>query len=756
MITFGMMFIKETKLPVVKVFALAVLLTVGCFNHSFGGSSSNASNLSKLNRNDEQPVNIEADQLYYDKFSDVIHARGNVIITQDQQITADQIVFNHAKEEIYALGNVVLTQPDGSVFYGKEIKLDNVHKNGIVVNFSGRFGKQSLIAAKYGEIINKNVIELNNLVYSPCKICANNFVAFTPLWQVRAASAQIDKDKERISYEDATLELFGYPVSYLPYMTTPMPGAKTKSGFLMPTLDWSGTFGKHIRLVYYQKISDNLDATLGMGLYQKVGNVYDLEVRQRFKNGFYKLFSSLTYTEKFDENTGILSNKKDFRGHYDFRGVYNISGKYLNGLVTLDSVRLSDPTKTYLKKYKFSQDDVLKSDFHFRNSSDSHYNSFRNLVFQDLRPEASNKTTARVLPQLTYIHDKEFENFGVKTHFLVDYTNINRPQGMNYNRVVNIWKLDKNFLSNYGMFWKNNLSVRGDLYQSHFHPITVVSNYHSNVNGEKNGLEFRFHPEYASTFNMPLYKPIGNGSLTIDPTVQFITSPVQSKLEFASNEDSQSPELSTTNLFTANRYNGYDLFESGNRVNYGARALIKTPYFDNISIIGGQTYRFTKNSNFDELSGLSGHRSDYVLRIDLQSNNEWQISDSAKFNNNNLRVNRNEFNISYNQPKYNVNLFHFYIDKGLLEYSNEDSYNQEISFNSSINVHKDWWLEGYVKSKIGKPTNLHTTKMIADGLTLKNSNECLDFEVGLKRDYLTLKDLKPSTTFLFRIRIPTF
>ena len=75
----------------------------------------------------------------------------------------------------------------------------------------------------------------------------------------------------------------------------------------------------------------------------------------------------------------------------------------------------------------------------------------------------------------------------------------------------------------------------------------------------------------GADFSWPFIKPIWNGSLVLEPLVQLIYA---NKVKFnpnIPNEDSVSFEYDETNLFSINRFSGYDLAEGGARANLGAR-----------------------------------------------------------------------------------------------------------------------------------------------------------------------------------------
>ena len=75
-------------------------------------------------------------------------------------------------------------------------------------------------------------------IYTACEPCKDN-PEKPPLWQVRAAKIIHKKSEQTIYYEDATLELLGIPVAYLPYFWMPRKTLQRRSNEdKVPYLDW--------------------------------------------------------------------------------------------------------------------------------------------------------------------------------------------------------------------------------------------------------------------------------------------------------------------------------------------------------------------------------------------------------------------------------------------------------------------------------------------------------------------------------------
>src|SRR3546814_8123154 len=81
------------------------------------------------------------------------------------------------------------------------------------------------------------------------------------------------------------------------------------------------------------------------------------------------------------------------------------------------------------------------------------------------------------------------------------------------------------------------------------------------------------------------------------------------------NEDSLSFEFDETNLFSLNRFPGYDRWDGGPKLNYGLRSAIYGPTGGYSELLVGQSLRAKSDDTFAAGSGLSDQWSDYVARL---------------------------------------------------------------------------------------------------------------------------------------------
>ena len=289
----GTLFINLKKI-IFLLIALAVLLEVTKGAKAEG-------NYSSTSENSTDEVRFRADEMDYDRDLGITTARGNVQFTnQDRILKADVIVYNKKRNFVNASGNISLLEPTGEVLFAEFMELSGDLKEGVISDLKAILKDGSLIAANGGRRINGNLLELQNAVYSPCKLCEEE-PDRAPLWQVKAVRIVHDKDGQTIEYKDAWLEIAGFPVMYTPYLSHPDPTVKRKSGFLTPSFGSSTSTGTFARTPYYYNISPNSDATISPMFTADENVIIAGEYRQKLQAGNLE-----TRARSYHSQTGLL------------------------------------------------------------------------------------------------------------------------------------------------------------------------------------------------------------------------------------------------------------------------------------------------------------------------------------------------------------------------------------------------------------------------------------------------------------------
>ena len=253
----------------------------------------------------------------------------------------------------------------------------------------------------------------------------------------------------------------------------------------------------------------------------------------------------------------------------------------------------------------------------------------------------------------------------------------------------------------------------------------------------------------------PLIKVGKNSKILLEPLGQIIfssyTKDISNKIV---NEDSQDPEISAGNLFSINRFRGFDRIEDGHRINYGIRGNISSTQIDNLFFLIGQSYRMKKDNNFDMKSGMDGKSSDYVVKLSLHPTHCTYLINNARFNKNTFNFERNEITMGGSHNDITADIKYVSESKNISEI--KDIYRQELFSSIGYDIHKEWHLHGMMRRKFGKRIHQSHEPMLKTGFGLDYKGSCLNISMSVSRDYTKLKDIIPSTDYSFSFGIPTF
>ncbi|WP_246191224.1 LPS-assembly protein LptD [Aureimonas leprariae] len=232
---------------------------------------------------------MEADTVVYESNTGVVTATGGVQLDYGgYKLVSRKVVYDQKSRRLIAAGDVQLVQPDGNVIYADSADITDDFADGFIRALRIESPNNTRFAAQGAVRENGNLLTLEKGVYTACQACREH-PERAPLWQVKARKIVWDQQKKVIRYYGASLEFFGMPLAYLPYLSQPDPTVKRKSGFLIPQFKQSKARGYGVRVPYFFALSDSYDATVAGTYYTKQGFLGEVEFRQAFGNGYYTL-----------------------------------------------------------------------------------------------------------------------------------------------------------------------------------------------------------------------------------------------------------------------------------------------------------------------------------------------------------------------------------------------------------------------------------------------------------------------------------
>ena len=291
---------------------------------------------------------LQAQEMIYDRNKNTIEARGQVqIYYQGRVLQADRVIYDQVTKRVHAQGNAKLTERDGTASYSDRFELTDDFKEGFVDSIRTDSSDKTYMTGARAERSAGNVMVLDRATYTACPACDEDPTK-PPLWQVRAKRIIHNKDEQTIYYEDATLELMGVPLVYLPYFSMADPSQKRKTGFLLPSYSVTERLGAGLKAPFFWAIAPNYDLTLSPSIYSTQGVLLDTEWRHRLVNGAY----NVRVSGIFQKDPSVFLSAPNGPGASQFRGMAASAGQFLlneKWKIGWDGTYLSD--KWYMKDY---------------------------------------------------------------------------------------------------------------------------------------------------------------------------------------------------------------------------------------------------------------------------------------------------------------------------------------------------------------------------------------------------------------------
>ena len=195
-------------------------------------------------------IGFAADTVTYDQVADRVEAKGNVILDRDgYRLIADIVTWDRRSGVVMAEGNVRTISPAGDIVYGDRIELTDSLKDGAIDNILLVLADGGRLVANRGTR-NDGKVTLEQAAYTPCAVESADGCPKEPTWQVKATKVKYDPVKERVSYDNARIELFGLPVVPLPGLSHSV-NKVAETGILVPDIRYSRNNGLEVSLPYY-------------------------------------------------------------------------------------------------------------------------------------------------------------------------------------------------------------------------------------------------------------------------------------------------------------------------------------------------------------------------------------------------------------------------------------------------------------------------------------------------------------------------
>lgn len=634
---------------------------------------------------------VEAKELIYNRDNHTVTAVGDAqVYYQGKVLEADRVIYNQTTKRVFAEGNAKLTETDGSVTRGQRIDVTDDFRDGFIDVLRTETVDKAYFSSPRAEKSGGDTTVYDKGVYTACESCKTD-PSKPPLWRVRAKRIIHKNVEQMVYYEDATLEILGVPVAWLPYASSPDPTVKRKTGVLAPHFIYNSNLGIGVGIPIFVALAPNYDITAMPMFFSRQGLLGDVEWRHRLENGSYSIrLAGISQMEKHAfEQPPFGAGDQRMRGSAETKGLFSITDKWKFGW---NIIALSD--RYFLQDYhvrsqtlRGSQLGEATSTVFLTGKGDLSWFDLRGLYFQGLSARDVQEKMAQVHPLMDYNKAVDvdparsgglggrieidgnltsmsslaasYESAGVRrldsVYNLYDvcapgnYTPgkcILRGIGGDYTRAtLNVsWK--RQIIDPLGQVWTpfmfvrmNGAFVSADVSRAYTYGDTLSNGNQIGILGRSEYTYGQAMPGVGIEYRYPWMARTEFAKLLFEPIAQIIVRPNEIAGNSVVNMDAQSLVFDDSSLFEWNKYSGYDRFEGGTRLNTGARYTMTFNNGASVNVTAGQSFQLAgRNSyatadaaNIGLSSGLDTARSDYVAALTLSSGTGLNFVAKARF-----------------------------------------------------------------------------------------------------------------------------
>jgi LPS-assembly protein len=625
---------------------------------------------------------IKTNDLIYDKIQNNIYSKkettikddynniifiGNFFIDlNDNLLKADEAKIIDNEKNTYELKKLYYNFDQKKIF-GKDVQINRDNE---------LLDKKNLARSKSRSIIiEKNKTTLKKSVYTNCKKRNG-----CPPWLILAENVTHDKTEQIIKYDKATLKFYDIPVIYFPKFFHPDPTVKRKSGFLTPMINSNKTSG-YLKLPYFFALSDSSDFTLTPRIYDNFNNLYQGEYRKEFKSSSHIIDLSTL------ENNILPMNNNSNQSHIFINSNINTNFSYFENS-NLDLKIQSVSNQTYLKTYDIvspiiESQNLLNSKIDFYGNKNDLDFSLSAEIFEDLTKNRSSDRYEFILPSfsLTKILETNlngFTEFQTSGFARIYDTNVKEKKLINNLKYISDDQFNNfGFVHNYELILKN---------------VNITK---ENFNKHENEIKNNLQGLAQYNLKLPMRKQKNNYTELFTPIISAKLNPIDNK-----NISNLDRMIGYDSFFSINRLASNEVLEGGQSLTFGGEYKIfnnKNLDDEMFGINLAASIRPNENEDLPIRSSLNKKTSNFVGNSTFKFN-EYLDLDYEFITKNNLT------DINYHNVKSSFRINNFITKFEFIEENNEIGQESFLFNESLINIGENSNL--LFRTRENKKTNL--------------------------------------------------
>ncbi|MCP5086068.1 MAG: LPS-assembly protein LptD [Rhodobacteraceae bacterium] len=668
----------------------------------------------------EQRISLLADQVTFDPTTKVLIASGNVQIIRGEEIlTTDRVVYDQKNKRITVPGPLVIAVGEDLTTRAKSAVLDEDLQNGLIRGAEVLISQQLQLVSEEFHRIDGRFKVLTKSVGSSCRVCKKNPV---PFWQIRSRRVIHDELARRLYFENATMTVLGVPVFYTPKLRVPDPTVDRATGFLVPHFSTSNTLGYGIEIPYFVTLGDHADMTFSPEFYSKGSILVNTQFRRRYSNGQLSVEGAFTLADDLTPRT--------IRSSLSAEGYFQLSREF-----ELDFGIEVASDDDFRSDYAIgdSDQDRLTSFLTLRRTRKNSYVSISTSYNQSLRSNEVDQEIPLVLPEFfarkTWADPYLGGTFGLTAQSVT----LLREDGSEFVRAGLNADWQKDWIFNNGLIVTAHGELANSLYYTQNYPAFGNSTISEST------------PLAALDFRLPLSRQTGRATHVIEPRVQLVWSPDRARSN--PNEDSTQVEFEETNLFSYNRFPGFDDTERGLRANIGVSYNRYDPEGWNYGVTIGRILRAHDLGQFSTGTGIDSRNSDYVSAFRLSYQDKVDFVNRTLFDND-FNLSKNEAQLALNFPKLSTAATYVWLEADVVAGASDPRHEATVEAEYR---HSDYWT--YLAQW---RHNLLTGKPTSGEFGVRYENECVAVNLSLSLQYAGSGIVRPTREIGLSVELAGF
>jgi len=313
------------------------------------------------------------------------------------------------------------------------------------------------------------------------------------------------------------------------------------------------------------------------------------------------------------------------------------------------------------------------------------------------------------------------------------------PAGLGSRRISASFDWEKRLTSQAGQVYRMFANLRGDLYSTDKAPNEDVPGVTYGEETIARGL-----PTVGVEVSYPFVNSANSLRQVIEPIGEVIYAPSIGNTDRIPNQDSTNFEFDDTNLFSENRFPGFDRWETGARANVGLRYSIYGSEGGQASVLLGQSFRVKEDDSFSSASGLRDQHSDYVGSIQVSPNNNLFVVHRFRINQDNYKFSRNELDVMAKTGPLSTQLGYAYFAQDQAVTTTTGS-REQLNLAAVLKLSEYWRLFGSTTRDISN------SEPIGSQFGIGYQDDCFGLSIGVYQSNINYQDIEKSNTFLVQI-----